>query len=346
MCSKTAELRSISLVCVIFVVSLQAAYAEDSVESKSDWDRATEFFQKMQEREDRVLYGIRWEWTTRKGSSQSLEQALQGEFDKTLPIDQYECKWLCYRGTFLHESIAQQPVRVLEVDKEQRATVTTNDSEITLWTANSRLLYFPNGNDVWRGMVQNKAHGLMENGPAPDIPVHSGQMGMKRSLAAAKSRRDSGYEVSFEAGITDSKVKCAKLILKKDGTFTQIYYFDPRSFLLLQSETREGETLRAKMVVKGSQEIETGTQKLILPTKYIYCSRYGDQKIWSLTEYVSKKIERERVPQIEMSVSIHKNSGFSLSPLGRIQKADFVETINVQNLDDVVERLYAKEEKK
>lgn len=295
-----------------------------------------------QQREADVLKGIEWEWIVEKGKTSSYEEALQGLFDKRHSIERYKCRWLSNNGVFLYESIAQQPRRLIEDDREQRIVLTTEGSDIYLSTAKSRLHFDPTPFAGWHGDVADSQHGIPDKWGPGSIPVHGGCFGLGRIKNLLDQLSDPDCEISLEDGMTYSRIKSRVLRVRKKDSTELIYHFSDVGFALLEFEHLASGDRRSQMVVLATQKLSMDSDEVELPARAISCNRAPGDSLWSVSQITSTKATLTPAKLSEMVVPLKKNAVFILHPTGRRQAVDFVDEITAENLDVVVETLFSR----
>jgi hypothetical protein len=89
----------------------------------------------------------------------------------------------------------------------------------------------------------------------------------------------------------------------------------------------------------GEQGLE-----LDLPTEAVSFFKGGDDGSWILTHIETSSVKRERVPLSEMRVPA-ENPVIVVNPAGEGVRAGFVNEFSAENLDSIVDRLFAAVEK-
>lgn len=146
-------------ICLLSVVTI-FSMTQSRVDESDAVEEARALVQISQHREDIVLKGVEWHWKVERGRSRSAEDAVKGIFDRSLPVDSYECRWLTNAGAFLYESLAQQPRRITERVPGQQIVLTTDGSDQFLATEHSHLHFDPKPFVSWSGEVENDTNGL------------------------------------------------------------------------------------------------------------------------------------------------------------------------------------------
>ena len=308
--------------------------------SVSAANQALALAEHAQHREDVVLKGIRWSWTLERGKCSSVDGILNGRFVNSHPVDKYKCRWLSNNGVYLYESVAQQDIRMIADDQVQHIVSTTIGSEVYLSTKDSRLYFQPSSGSGW-GQVQNRVHGFIDAWGPPSVPVHGGSFGLGRVFTLLEDISDPEVTVAVERGVTDTGVKSKIVrITKRDGS-VGIYYFGGTGLSLLQCDHVYDGVRRSGAIVINSQVVSGVDGELQLPTVAASFYKEPGGTLWDVTRMTSDEVKLEPVPLSEMVVPA-KNAVLILSPLGNMQRADFVTDISANNLTSVVEALFKR----
>ncbi len=307
-------------------------------------DEARALIQISQTREEVILDGVDWRWRVERGRCRSVEDALSGVFDRDQPVDSYECRWLTNDGTFLYESLAQQPQRAIENDAKQQVLATTQGSEQFLATKSTRLQFDPEAFTAWQGVVENEANGLSARWGPGGTPVHGGAFGLLRISALMDYFSDPEKVVSLDRAVSltgvDSKV--VRITQKSGNGDDAAYFFAAADHALVQREVFSKGRLNSRIVVteRRSQVRESNGEQVVIPMVSVSLSEPSSDGSWTVSRITTQEVKLKRAPLSEMVIQAD-SPVLGLNPVGRMQKATSVKEISAENLDDVVARLFA-----
>lgn len=324
------------LVCVICVIlSHRCLIAADVL------DEARALIHVAQHREAEVLRGTQWRWLVEKGKCWSIENGIAGRFDKQHPVDRYKCRWLSNDNVSLYESIAQQERRALERDARQHVIVTTNGSEQFLTTRNTRLSYMPDLASEWKGVIENRAHGLSPGWGPGGIPVHGGTFGLGRIGMLLDNLIEPGNQVTLNDKVSLSGIKSRVLTInRKDGNNVD-YYFSIPDFVLVQyNHRKKGKLLTQAIVIETQTGARDGKDVVQLPRVAVMLHSPASDGSWNLSRITSESLTMDPAPLAEMVVPVDTEQ-LVLNPMGRRQPAQFVHEMTPKNLDEIAGKLFS-----
>lgn len=331
---------------LILVSSVSVLFlSQDGVADESVLDNANVFVQLALHTENEVLKGIRWEWTMVKGKSQSISDALLHKFDVNYPIDKYKCRWLVNDGKYMCESIAQQDRRIIERDNSRQILLTTTGSAIALNTKKTRLQYDPKPFSTWNGIVQNEQNGLSDSWAPTTIPLYGGEISLGSIGHILDGLEVSKNKITLEDSVTEVGIHSKLLRISRNNDSEKVYHFGDSNLNLLQSDSYFKKRLISRMVVLKTQKFSISDSEIELPMESVSFYKNPGEKNWNVTYLSTNNIKLEQVPLSEMVYPM-KGAIFGLFPMGHREKLDFVNEVSVENLDNVVETLYANLEKR
>ena len=322
------------IICSVLLVIAVAASLHD-LRAAEKTEEARALVQTCLDREDRVLHGIRWEWTLQRGKCRTADDAQAGKFDREQPVDSYHCRWLSNKGTFLHESIAQQEVRTLEEDAKKRVVLTTFGTEIHLATPQSRIRV---GTGEW-GSIQQQARGFTDRWGPGSVSIHSQCFGLGRPVVLLNQIDDPKYEVRTEPGTTSAGEAAEILRVSNDEGYEAVYYFRRGGGMILQKDKFYDDVLRSQAVVQESKIVGQDDSRIEIPTVCVSYHKYAGANSWSTALLTTSQVKAEQVSPVEMTVRM-KNTDVLLHPFRRRMPVTFEAELSGENLDDVVAGLY------
>lgn len=305
-------------------------------------NEARALVQISQAREEAILDGVDWRWRVERGRCRSVEDALSGIFDRDKPVDSYECRWLTNDGTFLYESLAQQPRRTIEKDEKQQILVTTHGSDQFLATKSSRLHFDPGAFTSWQGEVENEANGLSPRWGPGGTPVHGGAFGLLRISVLMEQFADPERTVSLDKAVSITGIDSKVVRISEKNGDEGAYFFAADDLSLVQSDHSSKGRLTSRDVVteRRSEASESNGEQVVIPTVSVSLSEPTPDGSWTASRITTREVKLKRVPLSEMIIQAD-SPVLGLNPSGKMQKATLVKELSAENLDAVVAKLFA-----